>query len=110
MNELFLGLEFLGFVAFGNGCSEIAFAIMRHAEGELCVEMDRISREDGAQLGDAAVVIAAAEIEHGVVVLFLRCHQVLRCVVWLGYTEQHDDEFANQISFHGLRRDVVCRV
>lgn len=76
VNELFLGSELLGFMAFGDGGAEIAFAIVRHAEGELRVEMRRISREDGAQFLDAGVVIALAEGEHGVVVLFLRCvHQ-----------------------------------
>lgn len=95
VNKLFLGLELLGFVAFGDGGGEVAFAIVRHAEGELRVEMRRVGREDGAQLGDAAVVIAAAESEHGFVVLFLGGHQSLRLVVQLGYTEPHDDEFAN---------------
>ena len=53
MDELFPGLELLGFVAFGDGGGEIAFAIMRHAEGELRVEMHWIGREDGAQFLDA---------------------------------------------------------
>jgi hypothetical protein len=48
VNELFLGSELLGFVTFGDGGGKIAFAIERHAERELRVEMRRISREDGA--------------------------------------------------------------
>ena len=76
VNELFLGAQLLGFMAFGDGGGEIAFPIKRHAEGELRIEMRRIAGEDGAQFLDARVVITLAEGEHGIVVLFLeRLHQ-----------------------------------
>ncbi len=108
VNQLFFGTQLFGFVTFGDGGGEIALSIKRHTERELSVEVRRFTRENGAQFGDAAVVITAAEIEHSVVVLFLGgAHQSLRCVVRPRYTAQHDDEFANQISVHRFRRNVV---
>ncbi len=74
MHELFAGFHFFGFAAFGDGGGVIAFAIVGHAEGELGIEMVRIGGENGFELFDSAVVFGRAEIEHGVVVLFLRRH------------------------------------
>ena len=74
VDELFAGFHFFGFVAFGDGGSVIAFAIVGHAERELGVEMVGVGGEDGFELFDGAVVIGRAEIEHGVVVLVLEAH------------------------------------
>lgn len=72
VDELFLGLELFGFVTVRDGCGEISLAIERHAECELRVEMRRLNREDGVQLGDGVIKLAVAEREHRVVVSFLK--------------------------------------
>ena len=72
MDELFLGLELLGFVTLCDGGGKISFAIKCHAERELCVEMRWLNREDGVQSGDGIIKVAVAESEHRVVILFLK--------------------------------------
>ena len=74
MDELFPGAQRFGFVAFGNRRRKIALAIISHAEGELRVKVRRLSRQHGLEPGDGPVEIAAAEIKHRVVVLFLQSH------------------------------------
>ena len=73
VHELFLGTQFLRFVAFGDGRLEIAETIVGHAERELGLEILRVLREDGLQLLRGRGKIALAEVEHGVVVVFLQC-------------------------------------
>lgn len=68
MDQLFVGLEFLGLVAFGDGTREVALAIPGHAEGEAGVEMIRVFLENGLELGDRGIELFGGEIEHGVVV------------------------------------------
>jgi hypothetical protein len=72
VNELFLGLELLGFVTVSDGGGEIAFAVERHAESELRVEMRRLNRKNGVQLGNGVIKVTVAECEHCVVVSFLK--------------------------------------
>ena len=72
MDELFLGLELLGFVTLCDGGGKIAFAIKCHAERELRVEMRWLNCKDGVQLGDGIVEFAIAKGEHCIVVLFLK--------------------------------------
>lgn len=76
MDELFPGLELLGFVTVDDGGGKITFAIERHTERELRVEMCWFNCEDGVQPGDGIIKLAVAESEHRVVVLFLEifCH------------------------------------
>lgn len=71
VNELLVGLEIFGFVTFGDGAGEIAFAIMRHAERKLGVKVRRILSEDLLELGDGAIELPLREVEHGIVVEFL---------------------------------------
>ena len=72
VNELFLGLELLGLVTLCDCGGEISFAIERHAERKLRVEMRWLNREDGVQLGDGVIKLAIAERKHRVVVLLLK--------------------------------------
>ena len=74
MDELFPGAERLGLVALGNCGRKITLAVTSHAEGELRVEVRGVSRQHGLEPGDGPVEIAAAEIKHRVVVLFLQSH------------------------------------
>ena len=71
VNELFLGFEFFSLVTMRNGGDKISLAIKGHAECELRVEVRRLNREDGDQLGDGVIEVAVAESEHRVVILFL---------------------------------------
>lgn len=72
VDKLFLGLELLGFVTVSDGGGEISFAIERHTESELRVEVRCLNREDGIQLGDGVIKVAIAESEHRIVVSFLK--------------------------------------
>ena len=74
MNKLFPGAQGLSLVAFGNRGREIAPAVISHAEGELRVEVRRLSCQHGLEFGYGPVEFAAAEIKHRVVVLFLQRH------------------------------------
>ena len=76
VDELFPGLEAFSFVTVRDGGGEISFAVKRHAERELRVEMLHIHREDGVQPDDGIIKVAVAESKHRVVVLFLEifCH------------------------------------
>lgn len=77
MNELFVRAQLFSFVTFGDGGGIVTFSIIRHAERELRFEMVGLDLEDVLQPGNGAVVIASAESEHRIVVLFLeRRHNV----------------------------------
>ena len=71
VDELFVRPEFLGLVPFGDGGRIIAFAVVGHAESQLGIEMGRICGKDRPELRDGGIVIAIAEVEHRIVVLFL---------------------------------------
>src|SRR6266567_322211 len=71
MNELFVRTKFLGLVPFGDGRGIIAFAAVSHAERKLGLEMRRLFGQDHPELRDGGVVVAGAEVEHRVIVLFL---------------------------------------
>lgn len=68
VNELLVRFEFFGFVSFGNGRGEVAFAIMGHAEGKLGIKVRGILREDLLEFGDGGVELPLREVEHGIVV------------------------------------------
>jgi len=74
MNELFARTQLFRLVAFGNGGFIIAFAIKSHAQGKLRVKVRGVSGQDRSKLGDSTVEVAAAEIEHRVIILFLQSH------------------------------------
>lgn len=82
VDELVVGFEFFGFMAFGDGGGVIALGIIRAAEGELGVEIIRVLREDFAQLLNCAFDIAGAEFKHGVVELVLKAWHL----AWTTYT------------------------
>ena len=71
VDKLFVRPEFLGLVPFGDGGRIIAFAAVSHADGKLGVKMGRVCGKECPELCDGGIVIARAEIEHRVVVLFL---------------------------------------
>ena len=74
VDELFVGPEFFGLEAFGNGGGKIAQAVMGHAEGELRIEVVGVLGEHELQLVHGAGEFTPAEGEHGGIVLFLQVH------------------------------------
>src|SRR5437764_15465835 len=68
---LFVRPDYLCFVPLGNGGVIIAFAVVSHSDGKLGVEMVRVCGKDRPELRDGGIVIATAEVEHRIVVLFL---------------------------------------
>ena len=84
MDELLARAQFFGLMAFGNGRGKVAFAIKAHSQGELRVEMLRLLRQNGLQFPDGAVKFAAAEIEHGIVVLLSRHNRTVKCQFLIG--------------------------
>lgn len=82
VDELVVGFEFFGFVAFGDGGGVIAFCIICAAEGELGVEIIGVLREDFTQAENGAFDVACAEFKHGVVELVLKAWHL----AWTTYT------------------------
>lgn len=76
MSQLFPGLQLLCLVTLGNGGAEIAFAIMCHAQRQLCVKVLRRFSKNRLQFLNRAVELACAEVKHRVVVSFFECHSV----------------------------------
>lgn len=76
VDELLPGFQLLGSVTLGNRRCIITFAIKRHTQGKLCVEIRRIVGQEATQFRYRLVKLSLAEIEHGLVVLFLNVHCV----------------------------------
>ena len=74
MDELFVGPEFFGLLAFGDGGGKIAQAVVGHAEGELRIEVVGVLGEHVLQLVHSDGEFTPAEGEHGGIVLFLQVH------------------------------------
>lgn len=68
VDQLFMGPEFFGFMAFGDGAGEFTFAVPGHAERQAGVELVGVLGENGFELGDRAVELFRREVEHGIVV------------------------------------------
>ena len=72
MDQLIVRFHFFGLVPFGDGGGVIAFGVISAAQGQLRVEILRIVRQDGAKPLNGAVHVPRAELEHGVIKLFLQ--------------------------------------
>jgi len=64
VHELFLRLESLGFVPFGNGGRVISLAIPGHPEGKLRLEMIGVRDQQFLQLRDGRIIVGLAEVEN----------------------------------------------
>ena len=82
MDELFPGIQFLGFVAFPDRGSEIAFAVERHTKCQLRVKMCRLTGQQRMQLFNSLVELPLAEVEHCRVVLILEFHNRTRRITY----------------------------
>ena len=72
VDELVVGLEFLGFVTFRDCGGVIGLGIISAAERELRIEKLRVLRENRFELLNRAFGVAGAEFKHCVVELVLK--------------------------------------
>ena len=72
VHELFVRPKLFGFMPFGDGGGIVPFPVVGHPQGKLSVPMIRLFNEDRFEPRNGGVVLAGGEIEHRVVVLFLK--------------------------------------
>ena len=72
VNQLLVRLQFFCLVPFLDRAGIIGLAVIGHAKPKLSIEMFRILSQDSLKLGNGAVELPRAEVEHRVVILVLQ--------------------------------------